>query len=206
MQALTPLLIELSLDCVHLTVDKSHVTSCVDKLISWLNSMKTVDAVSESAYNVVTRVLNRQSSEEAAQRQMPHPEPTTQGQSQQEYGIMQQMPDSQHAYQMQSQPPHFQGTEHPWSSSDAFNTMSHLWQPDAGNSYRQSIPSSEYLTDPNVGGLHDFGQPQMSLFYGNPYTATMDQWDWDSLAVDDTVPGHGQQQHQGQNYGSGPSQ
>jgi hypothetical protein len=70
MQALTVLLFELSLDGIHLTIDKSHITSCVDKLIRWLGSMKSLDAVSESAYNVVARVLNKQSKQEAAHRQL----------------------------------------------------------------------------------------------------------------------------------------
>jgi hypothetical protein len=82
MQALTVLLLELSLDGIHLTVEKSYVTSCVDKLIRWLSSMKSVDAISESAYNVVARVLNKQSKKEAAHRQLPQPQPTDQHQQQ----------------------------------------------------------------------------------------------------------------------------
>lgn len=206
MQALTPLLIELSLDCVHLTIDMSHVTSCVEKLIAWLHSMKTVDAVSESAYNVVTKVLSRQRSEDAAKKQMPHPE-HTQALGRQEYGPLQQQPGSQQSYQITNHPHQLQQIEHAWPGPDELGSMPYFPQPDIGRFYQNNAPSSEYLTSSNTG-IHEFGQPQMSLFYANPFMATMDQWDWDSMAVEDTGHGHGQgmHQYQGQNFGGGPSQ
>ncbi|KAJ5054983.1 hypothetical protein PSV09DRAFT_2405658 [Bipolaris maydis] len=206
MQALTPLLIELSLDCVHLTIDKSHVTSCVEKLIAWLHSMKTVDAVSESAYNVATKVLSRQRPEDATKKQMPHPE-HHQALGRQEYGPLQQQPDSQQSYQIASHPYPLQEMEYAWPGPDELNSMPYFPQPDARRFYQNNAPSSEFLHNSNTG-MHEFGQPQMSLFYANPFTATMDQWDWDSTAGEDTGHGHGpgMHQYQGQNFGGRPSQ
>ncbi|KAI0576804.1 fungal specific transcription factor domain-containing protein [Pyrenophora tritici-repentis] len=80
MQGLTVFLLELALDGVHLTGDKSQVASCIDKLIAWLQSMGTVDAVSKSAYDVVAKVLSKQKEKDAAARQMPQPQPITEDQ------------------------------------------------------------------------------------------------------------------------------
>lgn len=196
MQALTVLLIELSLDCIHLTVDKSYITSCVDRLIVWLESMKIVDEVSEGAYQVVTKVLSKQSSEQAAKRDMPHPS-ATEHPMQQAQGSMQQPPVLQEPYQMPSQPYESQHMDNSWLNLDTFNSMPFFSQPDAGMFYQHNVPSSEYLPRSNPD-MYQFGQPQMSLLYGNPYTAMSYQWDWDSMMTDDAGHGHGQQQYQGQ--------
>lgn len=202
MQALTVLLIELSLDCVHLTFDKSHITSCVNKLIKWLESMKTVDAVSEGAYNVVTEVLMKQSSDEAAKRHMPHLRPAEEP-IQQEPGTMQQAPCLPQAYQTPIHPHTLQHMENAWPGSEAANRMPYLSQPDTANFYQHNVPNFEYLagSDP---GLYEFGQPQMSLFYGNSYSVMMYQWDWESMAVDDRGQRHGPSQYPEPNFGSGP--
>ena len=203
MQALTVLLLELSLDGVHLTVEKSHVTSCVDKLIRWLSSMKSVDAISESAYNAVARVLNKQSKQEAAHRQLPQPQPTDQHQQQHDaqgttLGMQQQ-------YQSYSQPFALQQSGVIWPTADPSSSNDFYSQSNTGNFYSNDVSGSEYLNDPNAG-LMDFGQP-LNLFYGNPYKATFDQWEWDPAAFED--PDLGQQRgpsgdqggYQGHGYG-----
>ena len=59
MQSMTVFLLELSLGGVHLTVTKSLITACVDKLMRWLQSMAVNDAVSERAYQILLKVLNK---------------------------------------------------------------------------------------------------------------------------------------------------
>ena len=67
------------------------------------------------------------------------------------------------------------------------------------------VSGSEYLNDPNAE-LMDFDQP-LNMFYGNPYEATFDQWEWDPAALED--PDLGQQRgpsgdqggYQGHGYG-----
>ncbi|KAI4947245.1 hypothetical protein J4E91_006595 [Alternaria rosae] len=191
MQALTVLLLELSLDGIHLTVEKSHITSCVDKLIRWLSSMKSVDAVSESAYNVVARVMNKQTKEEAAHRRLPQPQPTDQYQKQQ--GVEDMAFDPQQPYQPYSQPLTLQQSGVAWPSADPMNSNIYS-QSNTGNFYLYDVSGTEYLNDPTAG-LTDFGQP-LNLFYGNPYESTFDQWEWDPAAFldPDQPPGQGQDQ------------
>jgi len=191
MQALTVLLLELSLDGIHLTVEKSHVKTCVDKLIRWLNSMKPVDAVSENAYNVVARVMNKQTKEEAARRQLPQLQATDQHQKQQDVENM--AFDSQQPYQPYSQPLTLQQSDVAWPSADPFNSNIYS-QSNTGNFYLYDASGGDYLNDPTAG-LTDFGQP-LSLFYGNPYESTFDQWEWDPAAFldPDQRPGQGQDQ------------
>ncbi|CAN9346145.1 unnamed protein product [Alternaria alternata] len=187
MQALTVLLLELSLDGIHLTVEKSHVTSCVDKLIRWLSAMKSVDAISESAYNVVARVLNKQSKQEAAHRQLPQPQPTDQHQQQRQ--AQDTTLELQQQYQSYSQPLALQQSGVVWPTTDAFNSNDFYSQSNTGNFYSNNVSGSEYLNDPNAE-LMDFDQP-LNMFYGNPYEATFDQWEWDPAAFEN--PDLGQQ-------------
>lgn len=180
MQALTVLLLELSLDGIHLTVEKSHVTSCIDKLIRWLNAMKAVDAVSESAYNVVARVMSKQTKEKAAQRQLPQPQPTELHQKQQHAEYM--AFESQQQYRPSSQPLTLQQSDVAWASADPFDSNIYS-QSNTGNFYPNNVPGGEYLNDPTAR-LMEFGQP-LNLFYGNPYESTFDQWEWDPTAFQD---------------------
>jgi hypothetical protein len=191
MQALTVLLLELSLDGIHLTVEKSHVTTCIDKLIRWLNSMKPVDAVSENAYNVVARVMNKQTKEEAARRQLPQPQATDQHQKQQDVEHM--AFDTHQPYQPYSQPLTLQQSDVAWPSADPFNSNIYS-QSNTGNFYLYDAGGADYLNDPTAG-LTDFDQ-SLSLFYGNPYESTFDQWEWDPTAFldPDQPPGQGQDQ------------
>ncbi|KAI0573663.1 hypothetical protein Alg130_09996 [Pyrenophora tritici-repentis] len=188
MQALTVLLFELSLDGIHLTIDKSHITSCVDKLIRWLGSMKSLDAVSERAYNIVARVLNKQSKQEAAHRQLPQPEPTDP--YQQPHDAQDITLDSQQQYQPYSQPLKLLQAYVAWPSADPFNSNSFYPQSDTDNFYLNDVSRFDYLNDPNAGLIY-FSQP-LNLFYGNPYEANFDQWEWDPAASEDL--GLGQQQ------------
>ncbi|CAN9474373.1 unnamed protein product [Alternaria alternata] len=187
MQALTVLLLELSLDGIHLTVEKSHVTSCVDKLIRWLSAMKSVDAISESAYNIVARVLNKQSKQEAAHRQLPQPQPTDQHQQQRQ--AQDTTLELQQQYQSYSQPLALQQSGVVWPTTDAFNSNDFYSQSNTGNFYSNNVSGSEYLNDPNAE-LMDFDEP-LNMFYGNPYEATFDQWEWDPAAFEN--PDLGQQ-------------
>ncbi|KAL6157311.1 hypothetical protein ACJQWK_06754 [Exserohilum turcicum] len=200
MQGLTVLLLELSLNCAHLTIEKSHITSCVDKFMRWLESMKSIDEVSESAYSVVSKVLNKQTPEEAARKQLPYLQ-SAPGYERHGYNIQDPSLGPQVPFQMHSQPSSLQQMHHAWPGSDAFTNAPYFSQPDASGFYHSNLPSTEYLNDPHAS-LYQFGQPQMNLFYGNPYPATMDQWDWDSMTADDTAHGPGQQQNPGQGFGS----
>jgi hypothetical protein len=195
MQALTVLLLELSLDGIHLTVEKTHITSRVNKLIEWLISMKSVDAVSESAYNVVARVLNKQSKKEAADRQIPQPQPTDQQQQQshkQDTSV-----DLQQHYHPHSQPLALQQSGNVWPSVDSFNDTDFYAQSNTNNFYSSDVSGIEYLSDTNAG-LMGFDQP-LDLFYGNPYEATFDQWKWDPAAFENLDQG----QEQGPGGGQG---
>jgi hypothetical protein len=58
MQSMTVFLLELSLGGIHLTMKRSLITDCVDKLMRWLQSMVVNDAVSERAYQLLLKVLN----------------------------------------------------------------------------------------------------------------------------------------------------
>jgi len=180
MQALTVLLLEMSLDGIHLTVEKSHITSCIDKLIRWLSSMKSDDAVSKSAYNVVARVLNKQSKQEAAHRQLPQPQPTDQHQQQRD--TQDTTLDLQQQYQPHG-PLALQQSGVAWPSTDPFNSNDFYSQSTTGSFHSNDVSGSEYLNGPNAG-LMDFGQP-LNLFYGNPYEATFDRWEWDPAAFED---------------------
>ncbi|KAI4703708.1 hypothetical protein J4E89_009931 [Alternaria sp. Ai002NY15] len=180
MQALTVLLLELSLDGIHLTVEKSHITACIDKLIRWLNSMKPVDAVSENAYNVIARVMNKQTKEEAARRRLPQPQMTDQHQKQQDIEHM--TFDSQQRYQPYSQPLTLQQSDVAWPSADPFNSNIYA-QSNTGNFDLYDAPGGDILNDPTTG-LTEYGQP-LNLFYGNPYESTFDHWEWDPAAFQD---------------------
>ncbi|KAI4953195.1 hypothetical protein J4E86_006736 [Alternaria arbusti] len=180
MQALTVLLLELSLDGIHLTVEKSHITACIDKLIRWLNSMKPVDAVSENAYNVIARVMNKQTKEEAARRRLPQPQIMDQHQKQQDIEHM--TFDSQQRYQPYSQPLTLQQSDVAWPSADPFNSNIYA-QSNTGNFDLYDAPGGDILNDPTTG-LTEFGQP-LNLFYGNPYESTFDHWEWDPAAFQD---------------------
>ncbi len=193
MQGLTVLLLELSLDGIHLTVKKSYVTSCVEKLIGWLSSMKSVDAVSESAYNVVAKVLNKQSKQEAAHHQLPRPQPTSQ---QQQYDGQNMTIDPQQQYQSYGQPLTLQQSDVAWSSADPYNSNNFFSHSNTSNFYPNSVSGNEYLNDSNTG-LMDSNQP-LNLFYGNPYEATFDQWEWDPTAFENF--------DMSQQRGSGPGQ
>ncbi|CAA9957039.1 Fungal-trans multi-domain protein [Pyrenophora teres f. maculata] len=206
MQGLTVLLLELSLDGIHLTGDKSHVTSCVDKLIGWLQSMGTVDAVSKSAYGVVAKVLSRQKEKDAAEKQMPQPQPMTedrQGYSPQGFTLEPQpQPQSQPEF-VQSLAPDPMDTF--WPGSNAFAGGAFFPQDNTGNFYPNDVPGTEFLNDPGAG-LIEYGQPQMNLFYGNPYQMTFDNWEWDPAAFEGHDQDQGQGQIQGQGYTQGQSQ
>lgn len=188
MQGLTVLLLELSIGGIHLTVNKVHVESCINKLIKWLQSMKTVDAVSESAYNVVAKVLSKQSEEEAAARQMPQPQ---QQYNQHDFAIDPNL-------QPQYVPPLVSDSlNNVWPSSGTFTSGAYYPQANTGNFYPDDMSGTDYLNDPDAG-LFEFGQPQMNLFYRNPYETTFDHWEWDPSAFEG--------QDQGPGPGSGPDQ
>lgn len=202
MQALTVLLIELSLDCVHLTVNKSHITSCVDRLIKWLESMKTVDAVSEGAYNVVIKVLSKRGPDDAAKKPTPHVRPAEelipQGPR-----TMQQVQDLPQTYQVISHPPAMQHMDNAWPGSEAASGMFYFSQPDTGSFDQNTVPSSEHLAGPNAG-FYEFGTSQVYTGFHETSSSGAGQWDWESMTVDEGGHGHGPPQYQGQNLGGGP--
>ena len=189
MQALTVLLLELSLNCMHLTVHKSHVTSSVDKLIGWLDAMRSVDAVSQSAYSIVTKVLNKQSQHNAAEKGMPRPS-VAEAPQRQNFGTSESISGPQQPNSMYGEPPTSQNMDGAWFGSDVFNSGPYFSQPNAGIFYPGDVFGSDYLNDPDAGAF-EFGQPQMGLFYGNPYSASLDQWNWDHAAFDDSGQGLG---------------
>ena len=209
MQGLTVLLLELSLGGIHLTINKSHVTKCVDKLIRWLDSMKPVDAVSASAYDVVAKVLSQQSEEEAAAKEMPQPppQPTTHGEQQYspyEANVTSQKQQEQQQQQY-AQPLTSEQMNITWPSADVFgsgglSSGAFLPQSNTSNFYMDDISGTNYFNDPDAG-IYEFGQPRMNMFYGNPYQTTFDQWEWDASAFEE-----GQGQSQGQGQGQGQNQ
>jgi len=202
------LLLELSLGGIHLTINKSHVTLCVDKLIRWLDSMKPVDAVSASAYNVVAKVLSQQTEEEAAAKEMPQPppQPTTDGEQQYSpynAAVASQQPHHHHQHHQQyAQPFTSEQMNIAWPSADVFGngtlgSGTFLPQPDTSNFYTDDVLGTNFFNDPDAG-IYEFGQPRMNMFYGNPYQSTFDQWEWDTSAFEE---GQGQGQDQGQGQG-----
>ncbi|KAI4667472.1 uncharacterized protein J4E79_002160 [Alternaria viburni] len=154
--------------------------ACIDKLIRWLNSMKPVDAVSENAYNVIARVMNKQTKEEAARRRLPQPQITDQHQKQQDIEHM--AFDSQQRYQPYSQPLTLQQSDVAWPSADPFNSNIYS-QSNTGNFDLYDAPGGDILNDPTTG-LTEYGQP-LNLFYGNPYESTFDHWEWDPATFQD---------------------
>jgi hypothetical protein len=174
MQALTVLLLELSSDGAHLTIDKKSVTACTEKLIKWLQSMAPADGVSERAYNIVCKVVNKQDQTRAMSKLMPHLPPKNDLQSQ--HGAKSSTLDPQQPTHLPEEPSISQQPEISWPNVDAFNTNSFYSMSNTGNFYPNDMSGTEYLNDPHAG-LYEFGQPQMSLFYGNPYQASFDEWD-----------------------------
>ncbi|KAF1828806.1 hypothetical protein BDW02DRAFT_634918 [Decorospora gaudefroyi] len=209
MQGLTVLLLELSLDGIHLSVEQTYVRSCADKLISWLESMKTVDGVSGNASKIVSAVLNKQKQQHPdvmTEKQMPQPameeveEPYQQHQpQQQQYNPQAPAFNPQQQSETYTQDPTSQQPDITWPSDNAFNDQNFYLPPNTGSFYPDDVFGSEYLNDPNAG-LFEFGQPQMRLFYGNPYSSSFDQWEWDQ-------PGFGgdlwSSQSQSQSQGGG---
>jgi hypothetical protein len=59
MQAITVLLLELTLGTSHLSNDTSEISSCVEELTRWLMTMKKFDGVAERAYLVVREMLSK---------------------------------------------------------------------------------------------------------------------------------------------------
>ncbi|KAH6870213.1 hypothetical protein BKA58DRAFT_401773 [Alternaria rosae] len=154
MQALTVSLSELPLDGIDLTIDESHVASCVDKLVQWLGSMKSLDAVSESAYNVVAKILNKQSKQEAAHRQLSQPQPTDP--YQQPHDAQDTTVNPQQQYQPYSQSRKVQQTYVAWPCADPFHSNSFYPQSNTDNFHLKKVSGFEYLNNPNAG-LIDFG-------------------------------------------------
>ncbi|RAR10623.1 fungal specific transcription factor domain-containing protein [Stemphylium lycopersici] len=150
----------------------------------WLDAMRSVDAVSQSAYSIVTKVLNKQSQQNAAHNAMPRPT-ITNAPEQRSYGTLESIPGHQQSNRIYGEPSTPQNMDSTRFGSDVFNSGPYFSQPDAGNFYPGDVSGSGYSNDPNAGAF-EFGQPQMGLFYGNPYSATLDQWNWDNTAFDDS--------------------
>ena len=170
MQGLTVLLLELSVGGAHLTIDKQHVKGCAKKLMRWLQSMAPVDEVSERAHEIVAKVLNNQDQSEAMSEQIPYPPMEEYAQSSNR--------ETQQQFHSGEAPATTHQMEMSWPSADAFNSNAFYSLSNTGNYYPNDQSGSEYFGDPNAG-LYEFGQPQMSLFYGNPYMENLDQWQWD---------------------------
>jgi hypothetical protein len=173
MQGLTVLLLELSLDGVHLTIDKRYFTACAEKLMRWLQSMAPADGVSKRAYNIVSKVLNKQDQTKGKSKPMPHP--PTEGDQQSQYGAQSSTLDPQQPSHSYGGQPLSQQPEISWPSVNAFNSNSFYSTSNTASFCPRDLSGSEYLNDPNAG-LFEFSQPQMSLFYGNPYQASFDEW------------------------------
>jgi hypothetical protein len=190
MQGLTVLLLELLLDGFHLTVDKSYVSSCAEKLIQWLASMSSVDAVSLRAYEIVSKVLQNQSEAEADSKQLPRPS-------------VDRLSEQMATLESQSyQPPTSQQqTETVWSDFNTFSSGESFSQAQMGNFYPNDISGGEYLNDPSAG-LFDFGQPMLQMYYGNPYQ-TFDHWEWNPYNFEDQDQGQYPEQGQGSGQGQG---
>jgi hypothetical protein len=176
MQGLTVLLLELSQDGVHLTIDKQYVMDHAKKLMRWLRSMAPVDQVSGRAHEIVAKILNNQNQSQAMSGHIPHPPMEEHTQS--------SNLEPQQQFRSGKAPATSQQAEMPWPSanafdsnafdSNAFDSNSYYSLSNTGNYYPNDQSGSEYFSDPNAG-LHEFGQPQMSLFYRNPYMGDFGQ-------------------------------
>jgi hypothetical protein len=91
-------------------------------------------------------------------------------------------------YKTYSQPLALQQSGVVWPTTDPSNSNDFYSQSNTDNFYSDDVSGSGYLNDPNAG-LMDFGQP-LNLFYGNPYEATFDQWEWDPAVFEDSNLGH----------------
>ncbi|KAF1945717.1 hypothetical protein EJ02DRAFT_509382 [Clathrospora elynae] len=190
MQSLTVLLIELGIGGVHLTADKSHITACVEKLIAWLRSMNSIDAVSERAYNMVASVLNKQDQAQAVEKQMPRPSMEETHHKQYD----ERAPETNAQHPGYNEPPARQ-LENSWPN-DRIHDSALYSESNAGNLYPNDMSGSEFLNNPGAG-LFDFTQMELTSFYGNPYQVNFDQYDWNPAESENQDPN----QHQGQGYG-----
>ncbi|KAI1517884.1 hypothetical protein Ptr86124_003185 [Pyrenophora tritici-repentis] len=139
---------------------------------------------------------------------MPQPQPITE--DQQGYGAQDFALEQPPQPQPQPQPEFVRALvpepmDDLWPGSDTFAGGPFFPQDNAGNSYRNDVSGTEYLNDPGAS-LMEYGQPQMQLFYGNPYQMTFDNWDWDPAAFENYDQDQGQSQIQGQGYNQGQSQ
>jgi hypothetical protein len=206
MQGLTVLLLELSQDGVHLTIDKQYVMGHAKKLMRWLRSMAPVDQVSDRAHEIVAKILNNQNQSQAMSDHIPHPPMEEHTQSSNF--------EPQQQFRNGKAPVTSQQAEMPWPSANAFDSNSFYSLSNTGNYYPNDQSGSEYFSDPNAG-LHESGQPQMSLFYGNPYMGDFGQSQWDQAIfgepddaqTQDSSQDGGQSEDasgsQGQNLGGG---
>jgi hypothetical protein len=162
--------------------------------------MRSVDAVSSRAYDIVIKVLNKQNERQGDSKplsRLPKDEQYTEQAVIPDmlYHASAQLPAMQHQTPEDQQPQ----TEFGWSGLDAFSMGDMFPQFQMGNFYANDASGSEYLNDPDAG-LIDFGQPMMQMYYGNPYQ-TFDHWELDIPTFEDQ--GSGQYQGQEQDKGRG---
>lgn len=170
MQAMAVLLLELSQEDTHLESIRSNVTASVEKLTRWLQSMMQNDAVSARAYKIACKVLDKlQPPIQASGSGQPTSEP------------MRQCLIEKHITVDLPFQPHINPDPTPLETTAISYNDYHYSQLNNGSFDLQLW--TEYVSGPQVSS--QFGQAQMPLFYGNPYTTDFDQnVQWDSASFE----------------------
>jgi hypothetical protein len=179
MQALTVMLSELAQGTSSLSEETLEISACVEKLVRYLEKMKTVDAVAENAYSVVCSMLRKH--EKFSRRLVPgqwlhettrplDPDPNAYA----------NMPSQENTHIGHHYFP--QGAVSPAPFDDGCYTT--------GN---EGLVDLQNPTDP----LNQFGQTQYPIFYGyQPMTLFDQEVGYDNSSMEDLNTTSGQQQQQ----------
>jgi hypothetical protein len=183
MQAITVLLLEYAQGAVHVeTAQKPSLLICVEKLTSWLATMRTADGVADRAYKLVNKVMGRHISNDDAEvieepKDIPHNEAS-------EMMISNSRPHFYPDYEpsddniakasamvdnsMFNQGPQYQRNAWP-SASMSDNVGPQM------NSSNLDIDAMVWPLNDESTTQTQFGQEQMPMFFGNQFMTDFDQ-------------------------------
>jgi hypothetical protein len=189
MQSLMVLLLELSVDGVHLTMDKEVVKTRAEQLVAWLQCMAVVDNVSERAHTIVSQILDKQDPDQAMRKHMPHPRMDQAHQEKESHTF-----EEQQQFYENNDLATFEPTNMSWPSADAFNSSSFFSLDNTGAFYPSDRFGAQYFNEPDG----DPSEVPTSMAGGDMFPVDFAAWQWDPALVGMQGEIQGQDQNQDQ--------
>jgi hypothetical protein len=186
MQALTVMLSEMAQGTSSLSEETLEISTCVEKLVRYLEKMKTVDAVAENAYSVVCSMLRKH--EKFARRLVP---------GQWLHETMQSLDHDLNAFANMPSQENTQMDHQYFPQSAASPALFDAGCCATGN---EGLVDLQNPTDPlnQPFSSYQFGQTQYPIFYGDQPMTSFDQevgYDFDDTSsMEDWNTTFGQQQ------------